>query len=301
MFAVLLRTLLFLICSTYLWSVSARPGAHENASRPIQIVMRHRYLSVARNGTVWGITNSTDSHSVFYRVPHYMNHLLKAAQTCRYICVNQCGYVYTAIVPNSECLWSTEIKETAYVMYKQFDSNTRAYLALNREGKPRNVLVNSSGVHRPLEPSSVKLTTLDWKHASITHKCVVSPNINEKLAYKPRKICDLDIRTLETTNDYVALKHSNVNATEGVNQTNFYSVENDFSIQLLPDSPKTSQRSYLEGQIQEILKEDSESQRAYPQTSSMLPLTVTVYNTNVYFHECVPAPLKMKTSKKNNV
>nr|CAA05888.1 hypothetical protein [Spodoptera littoralis nucleopolyhedrovirus] len=195
--------------------------------RQIQMFVKNQYIAVDGNGDVMGCRDRTASRTVFYRISISHNLLsLVNSVSCRYVCINACGYVYTLAMNGAggisqDCLLREHMTESYYNWYYREDNDTRSFLALNKYGRTKRVRIKSDDVlHNNI--NSINVITGQWDGPSITNRCIE----NDKRNIMPSSgVCEED----------------GVAGEDGRRKKNFYSIdEDDISIQLLPNNTTTT-------------------------------------------------------------
>ncbi|AKN80612.1 Fibroblast growth factor [Perigonia lusca single nucleopolyhedrovirus] len=120
--------------------------------------------------------------------------LLRSMLSCNFLCMNECGYTYTAAVPNKECVWN-EVYNSHYEIYlfKRWNKR-RLYLAVNVEGKIKRASMNE---HGDLGKFAANVAVIYKNWVAVNQTIIVSPmcadaqTILGKLMYKPKKTCTI--------------------------------------------------------------------------------------------------------------
>nr|UQV25656.1 fibroblast growth factor [Spodoptera litura nucleopolyhedrovirus] len=189
--------------------------------RQIQLFVKNQYIAVDGNGDVMGSRDRTASRTVFHRISVSHNlMLLVNSVSCRYVCINACGYVYTLAanggagggVLSQDCVLHEHMTESYYNWYYRDDNQTRSFLALNKSGRTKRVRIrNDDPLHNHI--NSINIITSQWDGPAIVNRCVDKRNIMPSSG-----ICEDD----------------GVAGEDGRRKKNFYSIdEDDISIQLL--------------------------------------------------------------------
>ncbi|AXU41636.1 FGF [Spodoptera eridania nucleopolyhedrovirus] len=156
----------------------------------VHIYLNHYLLQMNANGTVDGAFDAVPSNqTLWHRIarPDGMM-LLRSSRYCTYLCINECGYGYAALLPNNECLWSEIYDEfNNRFIVKQFENNRTAYLALNSAGKlKRVVLLKKEKLMDAYEQAHVFIKN-PTTESNFTESC--NPLNTKKLNYTPPKTC----------------------------------------------------------------------------------------------------------------
>ena len=157
-------------------------------AKHIRISMNDNHLEMTSNGTVRGTFREPSNQAVWHRIDRPEGEfLLRSSVYCKYLCINECGYVYSAILPNSECLWS-EMKNDAISRFfvKNFGNDT-AYLAIDIRGRPQRVIKgNNRRLVDEYRQARIYIENVD-NDVDFANVCV-SSNLR-KLNYVPPKTC----------------------------------------------------------------------------------------------------------------
>ncbi|QEI03511.1 FGF [Spodoptera cosmioides nucleopolyhedrovirus] len=155
----------------------------------VHIFLNHHFLQMNADGTVDGSATDLSNQTLWHRIarPDGMM-LLRSSRYCTYLCINECGYGYSALLPNGECLW-TEIYDefSNRFIVKQFENNRTAYLALNTAGKlKRVVLLRKEKLMDAFEQTHVFIKN-PVVEANFSDSC--NALNTKKLSYMPPKTC----------------------------------------------------------------------------------------------------------------
>lgn len=155
----------------------------------VHIFLNHYFLQMNADGVVDGSPTDLSNQTLWHRIarPEGMM-LLRSSLYCTYLCVNECGYGYSALLPNGECLWSEiyDDFDNRFIV-KQFENNRTAYLALNTAGKlKRVVLLKKEKLMDAFEQTHVFIKN-PVIESNFTDSC--NPLNTKKLSYMPPKTC----------------------------------------------------------------------------------------------------------------
>nr|ANS71038.1 fibroblast growth factor [Lymantria dispar multiple nucleopolyhedrovirus] len=164
-----------------------------STGRFVQIGINRRLLTCFANGTVAGsdLDGAAIENTVWRRwAPNFNEIVVQSLAACLFVCINDCGFVYSAATPNKECLFAEEMGENRYTyLYRVHDRN-RVYVAIGLDGKPRRVVVP---VGQPLAHHAQPTSIIYREYNSslpLNDRC---PNnaktLRASLAFKPKKIC----------------------------------------------------------------------------------------------------------------
>ncbi|UJZ89063.1 fgf [Erannis ankeraria nucleopolyhedrovirus] len=156
-------------------------------SKYIKIHMANKWLTGHSDGIINGTSddNNTNHGLVWRRFAHNLNVLLRNAEYCYYLCINDCGHVYSATVPNKQCLLTEEMSG-GYTYFRRKMVNQSMYVAINIANKMRNSIVyEGEAMDFAAKASSILTRVKDYKSPS--EAC--APLNKSKLNYKPKSKC----------------------------------------------------------------------------------------------------------------
>jgi hypothetical protein len=158
----------------------------EGTQKDVRIFVNHHFLQMNLDGIVNGSQTSDFGQTVWRRVAQTDGILLRSSLYCNYLCINECGYGYSALLPNNECLWTEHYDEyNNRFIFKKFGNKT-AYLSVNMLGKlKRTVLLRKENLETNIEQSHIIVKEYDGPAVNVTCKPV---NLI-KIDYKPIKTC----------------------------------------------------------------------------------------------------------------
>ncbi|AAR28910.1 fgf [Leucania separata nucleopolyhedrovirus] len=214
----------------------------------ITIFIKHLYLAIDANDntTLIGTTDASSVYNVFHRVSLSSKHLLLVNSiTCKCVCINSCGYVYTASVPNKDCELTESVTSSYHNCYykERYDTNgteTRSYLAMNRLGHTKRIQTTNNDLPANRE-SHINVIFGEWNDSFVVDdygqdtrfgSCRLTDYAQSRNLKTPsnRQVCDADI-------DY----------DNGKRQKNVYTVEEDqqrLNIKLLPSQDPVGLRTF---------------------------------------------------------
>ncbi|AAZ67492.1 orf122 [Trichoplusia ni single nucleopolyhedrovirus] len=163
--------------------------------RLVQFFINHKYLHMHADGVINGTLDRFNNETVWRRiavpVPEESAEkktgiLIQSASNCRYLCINECGYMYSAEIPTFECILQEKIEESRYhLIYKDYNRR-HAYLSINLEGKfRRSVFKNKKSIGDAIIRTNVAVES--WTGEKISDTC--GELIRSKLNYRSRKAC----------------------------------------------------------------------------------------------------------------
>nr|UWK31559.1 fgf [Spodoptera exigua multiple nucleopolyhedrovirus] len=160
----------------------------------VHIFLNHYFLQMNADGVVDGALTDASNQTIWHRIarPDGMM-LLRSSIYCTYLCVNECGYGYSALLPNGECLWSEIYDDfNNRFIVKRFENNRTAYLALNAAGKlKRVVLLKKEKLMDAFEQTHVfiKNSVIENDNNNNFNDSSCNPLNTKKLSYMPPKTC----------------------------------------------------------------------------------------------------------------
>ncbi|QEI03629.1 FGF [Rachiplusia nu nucleopolyhedrovirus] len=221
--------------------------------KQVQIFINHKYLQMHSDGVVNGSLDRLNNNTVWKRIAtNDSGVIIQSMAHCLYLCMNECGYVYSIDVPNHDCIFQEVFKENNYEFIVKKIEKKMAYLSLNIEGKPRRtVLRRREPIGEGLEYTRVMVTP--WEE-TLLDETICPEMVRTKLSYYPKKSCKNPPKKRPITNDIPVMLSSDYEEEglnsivedptliEGVDPKNLYLHENtdELSIQLLPNSTTAS-------------------------------------------------------------
>ncbi|XP_018571318.1 uncharacterized protein LOC108910994 [Anoplophora glabripennis] len=116
-------------------------------ARKIQMFIKNRHLQILPDGTVNGTTDDTSAFTILQRTTIGIGQMkIQGVATCQYLCMDSCGLLYGSRDFGDECVFNETIEQTNYNTYsstKYSNEKRTFYLALNRRGQPRKVVVRA--------------------------------------------------------------------------------------------------------------------------------------------------------------
>ncbi|CAH1121419.1 unnamed protein product [Ceutorhynchus assimilis] len=147
-------------------------------ARKIKMFIKNRHLQLLPGGTVNGTTDDTSPYTILQRTTIGIGQMkIQGVATCQYLCMDECGLLYGAIEFGEECIFNETIEATNYNKYSSSKySNERRtfYLALNRRGQPRKVMIKARQQLGKLSSYTRVLTrsvTLEQHQLRHHHQC----------------------------------------------------------------------------------------------------------------------------------
>ncbi|KAF7267116.1 fibroblast growth factor branchless [Rhynchophorus ferrugineus] len=117
------------------------------AARQVQMFIKNRHLQILPDGTVNGTTDEISNYTIMQRTTIGIGQLrIQGVFTCQYLCMDECGLLYGSIEFRDECIFNETMEQTNYNKYwsnKYSNERRTYYLALNRRGQPRKVMVKA--------------------------------------------------------------------------------------------------------------------------------------------------------------
>lgn len=116
-------------------------------ARKIQFFIKNYHLQILPDGTVNGTLDDGSVYTILQRTAIGIGKLkIQGVGTCQYLCMDACGFLYGSREFNEECVFNEMIQEHHYNTYSstRYSNEKRTmYLALNRKGTPRKVLLHA--------------------------------------------------------------------------------------------------------------------------------------------------------------
>jgi hypothetical protein len=184
------------------WAIPL-PAGTENS---IQLRINHMMLQIDADGNVNGTDYASKNSTLFRRHATANGTLIRSSSSCHFLCMNSCGYVYTAKVPNSECLFVEDFDVDSHYtnLYRLLNDKKRAYVALNKVGRMRRLIVSNNRTVKVNLRDTMSITVKLWEKHMENDSCVPfnDNRMTKKLHYIPEKKCtDPDVATAATKRD----------------------------------------------------------------------------------------------------
>lgn len=116
-------------------------------ARKIQMFIKNRHLQILPDGTVNGTTDDSSAYTIFQRTTVGIGQVrVLGVATCQYLCMANCGILYGSKDFSDECVFNETIAQSNYNLYmstKYSNEKRTLFLALNRRGQSRKVLVRT--------------------------------------------------------------------------------------------------------------------------------------------------------------
>ncbi|XP_066155511.1 fibroblast growth factor 3-like [Euwallacea fornicatus] len=172
---------------------SANLSLVTGTARKIKMFIKNRHLQLLPGGTVNGTTDDTSPFTILQRTTVGIGQMkIQGVATCQYLCMDECGLLYGSIEFGDECIFNETIEATNYNKYSSSKySNERRtfYLALNRRGQPRKVMVKARQQLGKLSSYTRVLTrsvTPEEHQLRHHHQCPPSNGYHPQLTDPPR-------------------------------------------------------------------------------------------------------------------
>ncbi|AUF81635.1 fibroblast growth factor [Malacosoma neustria nucleopolyhedrovirus] len=196
-----------LILLTAMTTAIPLPASTENS---IQIRINHMMLQIDANGNVNGTDYATKNSTLFRRHATANGTLIRSSSNCYFLCMNSCGYVYTSKVPNSECLFVEDFNIDSHYsnLYRLFNDKKKGYVALNKVGKMRRLVVSNNRTVRAGLRETILITIKLWEKHDENVTCIPfnDKRMTKKLHYTPEKKCTDPAATTAATNIDISKK-----------------------------------------------------------------------------------------------
>ncbi|WBB27275.1 FGF [Mythimna sequax nucleopolyhedrovirus] len=184
-------------------TLHTREGSQNN----VRIYINHHFLRMNPDGVVNGSEVIDSNDTVWHRIAYSDGILLRSSLYCNYVCINECGYGYSALIPNNECLWTEHYDEHHYRFINKKFGNRTVYLSLNLEGKlKRTVQLRKETLGDNVAQTHVIVNNYDGKTLNVTCKTVNT----KKITYQPPKTCKNPPRPKKGLKRDVEDKHNKV-------------------------------------------------------------------------------------------
>lgn len=118
------------------------------AARRIQMFIKNRHLQLLPDGTVNGTTDDSSPYTILQRTTVGIAQMkIQGVVTCQYLCMDSCGLLYGSKEYGEECIFKETIEQhnyNSYSSHKYSNDKRTLYLALNRRGQPRKVVLKTN-------------------------------------------------------------------------------------------------------------------------------------------------------------
>ncbi|XP_075227925.1 fibroblast growth factor branchless [Lycorma delicatula] len=116
-------------------------------ARKIRMYIKNRYLQLMPDGQVNGTNDQLSDYTILQRSSISAGQVkIQGVATCMHLCMDACGLLYGSREFQDECKFNEMIEEHNYNTYssaKYSNQRRTQYLALNRIGQPRKVLIRA--------------------------------------------------------------------------------------------------------------------------------------------------------------
>ncbi|XP_049817088.1 probable WRKY transcription factor protein 1 [Aethina tumida] len=116
-------------------------------ARKIQMFIKNRHLQLLPDGTVNGTTDDTSPYTILQRTAVGKGQMrIQGVATCQYLCMDSCGLLYGSLEFGDDCVFNETMEQHNYNTYsstKYSNERKTLYLALNRRGQPRKVVLRA--------------------------------------------------------------------------------------------------------------------------------------------------------------
>nr|AKN91087.1 FGF [Buzura suppressaria nucleopolyhedrovirus] len=170
----------------------------------VQFFINKKLLKINKDKVI-NATEVSDVESVWQRFAFKTEIVIRNVYSCRFMCINDCGYIYSASIPNKECLWTESMPDDIhYSYYYRKTGKRRMYLAINLEGKTRKVVLpEHENIGKFTAQTSV--TLYKWDAVDPLDMCNPVVTFTTKLSFKPKNNCQSEVKkrrsSIEITND----------------------------------------------------------------------------------------------------
>lgn len=178
--------------SSLLSTMPDRLPFKSGSSKLVQISINHRYLTIhpedgyALNGTA----DKDVDNNVWQRISLGSDILVRAVKSCRFLCMNECGYAYSMDVPTKECRFVETFGKNHYTYLHRQVGKKRFYLAMNVQGRLRRTMLREKDRLRK-DAVQTSIVYADYNDVAVTDvHCAIVKSISHKLDYEPKKTCE---------------------------------------------------------------------------------------------------------------
>lgn len=117
-------------------------------ARKIRMYVKNRYLQLMPDGQVNGTNDQLSDYTILQRSSINSKGQLKiqGVASCMHLCMDACGLLYGSREFNDECVFNEVMEQNSYNTYssaKYSNQRRTQYLALNKKGQPRRVLIKA--------------------------------------------------------------------------------------------------------------------------------------------------------------
>ncbi|KAK4872088.1 hypothetical protein RN001_016212 [Aquatica leii] len=117
-------------------------------ARKIRMYIKNRHLQLLPDGIVNGTSDDHNVYTILQRTTVGIGRLkIQGVATCQYLCMDICGMLYGSREFGDECIFNEMIEQHHYNTYsstKYSNDRRTLYLALNRKGQPRKVMLRAN-------------------------------------------------------------------------------------------------------------------------------------------------------------
>lgn len=283
--------------------------------KKIQLFVGRFYLHMNSDGVVNGSLEKLNNETVWRRIAVNSSEVvIQSVAHCLYLCMNECGYVYSIDKPNHDCIFREVFKENNYEFIMKKLERKHAYLAMDVAGHTRRIVMRrKEPLGESLDRVRVMVTPWDESLTKVTITDICAPLNRTKLSYRPKKSCKNSTKKRYITDGITPLTNVDYEddlgvvssvveeppvlpLVEGVEPKNFYLPEEteNLSILLLPNSttarPPTTPPSgpTVEEFIHSIIKMPRESLLFDKTKESTEARQVFMkFENNFYVNKCI--------------
>ncbi|QHB21780.1 fgf [Artaxa digramma nucleopolyhedrovirus] len=246
---------------------------NETIQQFIQLYINDKYLAIgADNAVKTADAYAWDPHTMWHSEIYNYKTILRNVQNCMFLCINDCGYLYTNRVPNKQCLFTKynvegdgQDKLERVTLYRRASNKLKLYLAADSEGRIRRIALpstNKFSIDNAAITNLVSFTKIVVSAPQMIHWSCSAPD----MAYvnrRPSNPCRQDFMPLTTNNNVLPSDAQNLyeqnesdnnnnrdnNLVSGMVNKNLYMLGNEEEMQifLMPSSthlpPLTTQSS----------------------------------------------------------
>lgn len=144
--------------------------------RPMRMFINERHLQILPDGTVNGTFDDGD-YTLLHRLSVNRQQVhIQSLATCLYLCMDSCGLLYGSEAATEECVFkehfNTETKYTTFMSMRYSNERRIQYVALNKNGRPRKLIVKTgSSLGRLLKQMRVlPIAVEEWRISDLLRR-----------------------------------------------------------------------------------------------------------------------------------
>ncbi|ABI35778.1 fibroblast growth factor [Ectropis obliqua nucleopolyhedrovirus] len=173
----------------------------------VKLFVNKKFLLGNEDGTINATTLIDKFHDdiVWQRYSLKGEIVIRNSKHCYFVCINDCGYVYSTNLPTRDCLFVEELNESHYTYFYRKYKTSKMYLAVNLEGKTRRTVVDDVELLGKLTTPSA-FTVIDHLTSAedfATEKCAEIQSVQSRINVSPKKMCKIVKRRFKKENKIV--------------------------------------------------------------------------------------------------